>query len=301
MILVILIPLNIMKNTKNSMHQRLILAIMLTILFTAACSQIRIAYFFVDWYIVDRIDDYLDISDDQEKFLDDKVDLLHAWHRKEELPKIVTFLKSLKIKLAKGLSEEDIPWFQSEYKAIQSRAIDKISDDFVVFLGTVTPQQIDHLAQAVKKKNEEHYERNFKISEKLWREKRIQRTLENLEDFFGTLTKEQNKLITSSIEYKREDYLRQFEQRQQVQKKIEAVLRSQESPEKIKNVFLSWILDPDEIKSDMYKKFSKQRTAKWVKFWLTVEDTITAKQRNVALEKIQDYIETIESMANGKS
>ncbi|MBT4287172.1 MAG: hypothetical protein HOD92_07515, partial [Deltaproteobacteria bacterium] len=202
-----------MKNTKNSMHQRLILAIMLTILFTAACSQIRIAYFFVDWYIVDRIDDYLDISDDQEKFLDDKVDLLHAWHRKEELPKIVTFLKSLKIKLAKGLSEEDIPWFQSEYKAIQSRAIDKISDDFVVFLGTVTPQQIDHLAQAVKKKNEEHYERNFKISEKLWREKRIQRTLENLEDFFGTLTKEQNKLITSSIEYKREDYLRQFEQR----------------------------------------------------------------------------------------
>ncbi|MBT4526111.1 MAG: hypothetical protein HOC24_06130 [Deltaproteobacteria bacterium] len=290
-----------MKNTKNSMHQRLILAIMLTILFTAACSQIRIAYFFVDWYIVDRIDDYLDISDDQEKFLDDKVDLLHAWHRKEELPKIVTFLKSLKIKLAKGLSEEDIPWFQSEYKAIQSRAIDKISDDFVVFLGTVTPQQIDHLAQAVKKKNEEHYERNFKISEKLWREKRIQRTLENLEDFFGTLTKEQNKLITSSIEYKREDYLRQFEQRQQVQKKIEAVLRSQESPEKIKNVFLSWILDPDEIKSDMYKKFSKQRTAKWVKFWLTVEDTITAKQRNVALEKIQDYIETIESMANGKS
>ncbi|MBT4288736.1 MAG: hypothetical protein HOD92_15520, partial [Deltaproteobacteria bacterium] len=83
--------------------------------------------------------------------------------------------------------------------------------------------------------------------------------------------------------------------------KIEAVLRSQESPEKIKNVFLSWILDPDEIKSDMYKKFSKQRTAKWVKFWLTVEDTITAKQRNVALEKIQDYIETIESMANGKS
>jgi hypothetical protein len=300
-ILVILIPLNIMKNTKNSMHQRLILAIMLTILFTAACSQIRIAYFFVDWYIVDRIDDYLDISDDQEKFLDDKVDLLHAWHRKEELPKIVTFLKSLKIKLAKGLSEEDIPWFQSEYKAIQSRAIDKISDDFVVFLGTVTPQQIDHLAQAVKKKNEEHYERNFKISEKLWREKRIQRTLENLEDFFGTLTKEQNKLITSSIEYKREDYLRQFEQRQQVQKKIEAVLRSQESPEKIKNVFLSWILDPDEIKSDMYKKFSKQRTAKWVKFWLTVEDTITAKQRNVALEKIQDYIETIESMANGKS
>ena len=283
------------------MHQRLILAIMLTILFTAACSQIRIAYFFVDWYIVDRIDDYLDISDDQEKFLDDKVDLLHAWHRKEELPKIVTFLKSLKIKLAKGLSEEDIPWFQSEYKAIQSRAIDKISDDFVVFLGTVTPQQIDHLAQAVKKKNEEHYEINFKISEKLWREKRIQRTLENLEDFFGTLTKEQNKLITSSIEYKREDYLRQFEQRQQVQKKIEAVLRSQESPEKIKNVFLSWILDPDEIKSDMYKKFSKQRTAKWVKFWLTVEDTITAKQRNVALEKIQDYIETIESMANGKS
>jgi len=290
-----------MKNIKNSLHQRLILVIMFTVFLTAACSQIRIAYFFVDWYIVDRIDEYLDISGDQEDFLDKKVDLLHTWHRKEELPKIVIFLKSLKVKLARGLSRDDIPWFQSEYKAIQSRAIDKISDDFVVFLGTVTPQQIDHLTQEVRDKNEEHYERNFEIPEEEWRKKRIKRTLENLEDFFGTLTKEQNKLISSSIEYKRDDYLRQFEQRQQVQKKIEAILRSQESPEKIKNVFLSWILDPDEIQSDMYKKFSKQRTAKWVKFWLTVEDTITTKQRNIALEKIQDYIETIKSMANGES
>ena len=290
-----------MKNNQNSILLRSLITVLLVVFIIGGCNQIRIAYFFIDWYIVNRIDDYLDISNEQENFLDKKVDILHAWHRKEELPKVVTFLEKLKVKVTNGFTESDIPWFQSEFKAIQSRAIDKISDDFVTFLDTVTPQQIDHLAQEVNEQNEKHYERNFKIPEEQWREKRIQRTLENLEDFFGSLTKDQNEMIISSIEYKREDYLRQFEQRKQVQKKIEAVLRSQESPEKIKNVFLNWILDPDEIQSDMYKKFSQKRTEKWIKFWLTVEDTITEKQRNIALEKIQDYIETLESMANGTS
>ena len=290
-----------MKNKQNYIIQRLIVTLSLLVFIFAGCNQIRIAYFFIDWYIVDRIDNYLDISNDQEKFLDEKVDVLHAWHRKEELPKIVDFLEQLKIKLANGLSEEDIPWFRAEFKAIQSRAIDKISDDFVIFLGTVTPQQIDHLAIYVEEQNAKHYKRNFSIPEEEWRDKRIERTLDNLEDFFGSLTKDQNEMIIASIEYKREDYLMQFEQRKQVQKKIESVLRSQASPETIKNVFLNWILDPDELQSDMYKKFSKNRTEKWIKFWLTVEDTITDKQRNIALEKIQDYIETLESMANGTS
>lgn len=288
-----------MKKSQNPYFKRVFLAFVIVTFIFTGCDQIRIAYYFADWYVVSRIDNYLDISGDQEDFLDDKADLLHEWHRREELPKIVTFLKSLKVRLNEGLTENDVPWFRSEFKSIQMRIVDKISDDFVIFLGTVTAKQIEYLEEQVSERNNAYYKKNFDIPEKQWRDKRIKRTIDNLEDFFGSITEEQNKLIMSSIRYDRSDYLKRFEQRKQVQIKISKILKSQEPPDKIKSVFLNWILDPDELQSDMYKKFSKQQTEKWTKFWLAVEDTITEKQRQTALEKIQDYIDTLESMAKG--
>ena len=65
------------------------------IVFASGCSRTQIAYNHFDWFLLKRIDHYFTLTSSQETYLEQKITVLHTWHRQRELPILVDALREL--------------------------------------------------------------------------------------------------------------------------------------------------------------------------------------------------------------
>ncbi|MFQ5717297.1 MAG: DUF6279 family lipoprotein, partial [Nitrospinales bacterium] len=140
-----------MKMVRSSFRLKRITAFLLILLFCSACSRTQTVYNFSDWLILKRLDDYFSLNRAQENFLEEKIEFLVAWHRKQELPKLVKDLSGFEARFQDGLSEDDFDWASREYTALWNRLMKKALPDWSLFLTTVDEEQIQHLQTRLKK------------------------------------------------------------------------------------------------------------------------------------------------------
>lgn len=61
----------------------------LGIVFASGCSRTQFAYNHFDWFLLKRIDHFFTLTSSQETYLEQKIEVLHTWHRQRELPMLV--------------------------------------------------------------------------------------------------------------------------------------------------------------------------------------------------------------------
>ena len=74
---------------------RLISVCILLIVFSTSsgCSRTDFLYSVSGWAVLGKVRDYFELTEKQEAFLTEKIDAIFDWHKKQELPKTVSFLK----------------------------------------------------------------------------------------------------------------------------------------------------------------------------------------------------------------
>ncbi len=259
------------------------------------CSQIELFYDHADWYVLYKIDGYFDIDDRQEEFLEGKVAEFHAWHREEEIPRLIAFLKTAKLEFGKGLRAEHLQWAEEEFQQMKSRIADRIGTDVAIFLSTLSDEQVAYFREKLDKDNEE-YEEKMAIPEEEWREEEQERVLERVEEWFGDTTEEQKQAIAKDLESNPWDRKAYRRQRKLVQAEIVALLNERREPTDIQSVISSWFINPSLLRNDEYDRAVKDRQASRKVFWLEMDRKLTDRQRQHAVEELQEYIEDFQSI-----
>jgi hypothetical protein len=275
------------------------LKISLFVLLFTGCNQIGFFYDYADWYIMYKIDSYFDINDAQEDFLDPKIDQLHAWHRREEIPRVITFLTQVKIEVQNGFSEKNLPWIESEYKQMRDRVNQKIADDIATFLATLSNDQIDYFENKLEEDNKRHEDRRSnrtKRTDEEWRERRQERIIERLEDWYGDLTDHQKKTVLANVVLVRQDQTDHDEERREVQKRIIKLMRAKKTTNEIKEYISAWFMDPSIFSSTNYEEEVEKRKVTWMDYWIKLNEILSQKQKQHALNKLQDYIDMLEDI-----
>jgi len=157
----------------------------------SSCSSIQLAYNQVDFLLKWWIDDYVDLTSEQEQLYDQSIPLLVKKHRQEELPKALQQLRKLRAKLDQPLQIDDGVYIVKDIKSFSRTSINLLQDDAVTLSLSLQPKQFSYLENAFAKSNKKFQNDFLKGSSEDRLDKRVEKIIERTESFSGNLSKSQ--------------------------------------------------------------------------------------------------------------
>jgi hypothetical protein len=267
----------------------------LILLLFSSCSKTQIAYKFSDWFLLERVDHYFQITPSQEEFLEEKLEHLLSWHRTHEMPEIIITLTEFHERYQDGLDMADLDWLADDHRSYFKRFFRKAVPDFSRFLATLDDSQIQHFKTQLEKKNDFLIKQANMTDEELKANTR-EWFVELLEDWLGDLNRNQKASIHGWLTGERKWVLSKLENRRKLQKGMVGLLKEHQTEKEIEAQLTVWIEKPGSRWTSEFKVQIDKKMALWKELLFKVDAIITPIQRNHALEKIQEYIDDFKTL-----
>ena len=260
----------------------------------AGCNTGKLFYDYGDEVVSWQLDNYFDLTTQQEEWIEERMRWHLDWHRKQELPGYRDFLIEVQNRAGDGLimSELDEGYARLDQKRI--RTLETLLTDTASFLAGVSPEQINTLEKKMIEENQEMKE-DLESPEKLFRERK-EKFWEQMEEWFGDFSKDQqdriNLLRTEWFTGSFDPMAARLERRRKSQLQFLAQLRSSHEKAEFENWLrrsvINWAGETDSAKQVRILR-NKKRI-------LEVDKILTHEQRIHAVRELDEWIEIIEGI-----
>jgi len=202
-----------------------IIGVLLVAAALGACSTIKLAYNNLPELSYWWLDAYVDFDGSQTPKVRDELAQLLSWHRQNELPRVLGVLQE-----AQALAPRDVTAAQACRMADQIRerllAVTERAEPAGTELAlSLTDAQLQQLERKYAKNNAEYRKEWLDRSPAEVQEKRYEKFLDRLEDFYGRLTPEQRELVRQQVAQSVFDPRLAGSERRQRQQEALALLR----------------------------------------------------------------------------
>jgi hypothetical protein len=202
-----------------------IIGVLLVAAALGACSTIKLAYNNLPELSYWWLDAYVDFDGSQTPKVRDELAQLLSWHRQNELPRVLGLLQE-----AQALAPRDATAEQACRMADQIRerllAVAEHAEPAGTELAlSLSGAQLQQLERKYAKNNAEYRKEWLDRSAAQVQEKRYEKFLERLEDFYGRLTPEQRELVRRQVAQSVFDPRMAAAERRQRQQEALALLR----------------------------------------------------------------------------
>jgi Family of unknown function (DUF6279) len=260
----------------------------------ASCTH-TIAYRYVDWIILWQLNHYFDLTSEQRSDLGLRLTPLLARHRHEAIPQYEAFLVQSRQRLEQGLTSQDIDWAYTTYDRLRADLFDRLVADGGVFLASVDPRQVRTLEEALRKDNDKAARLvQAPASERL--KKRANATIEWLEDWLGSLSKDQEAQIREWSLALPDSQQVLVAHRQQRQQELLALLHQPRTPERAARELRAILVYPDATAPQAYQDAVCRMRAAAETMALAIDRQLTADQRHHAATKLQRLINQLHDL-----
>jgi hypothetical protein len=290
------VTIRITMKTQQPIYKSYLLIVLMLAIGISGCNQVKLAYNYSDWYFAYQIDQYLDLNDKQEAFIDKQIAALHQWHKDNELPLIIQYLKKSKTELENKLTAEFIFEMEQVAEDMKKRLVSQIIDDLIALVISLNDKQIEHFDTALKSDIKEHTEASD-ISEEEWMMVKDEKKIEDLNDWFGDLSEAQETTLLAIRSYSKNDHERNITYMTKFQRKLVMLLYQRKDNGELRATLSQWITNPDSQRTNDEIIHEINQRDKTRYFWQVLDQIITEKQRKHALGKLQTYIDDLESIS----
>ena len=256
-----------------------------------ACSTVKISYNWADYLFYRKIDSYFDIED-QEKFVETKLDKLHIWHRKEELPKYIIFLKEVKHRIKDGVVNEDLDWIHKGLRGFGRNLVTHITKDSVTFLASLSKEQIVYFEEKLSERNSKKLKR-IQRPEKEKRAELLEEALEDVKEWIGDLSKEQINQVEAMIVVNKKKEMIKYNHKKNSQQRFIKFLKDRQNFTRFSERLNDWFFNYRRFYTKEYAAAVIERRKRTRSLIMAVDRFATKNQRANAIKKIDYYIKQI--------
>ena len=296
-----------MKAIKTMVFYRLILAALLA-LSLGACSSLSVfslAYNNASTVIVWRAQDYLELEPPLKSLFAERVEKMVAWHRREQLPEYIKFLRQVQEKSQGRVTQAEVTWLvretQARYRLLAVRLAQEAGDLAV----QLSADNLKALDARLIKSNEEFALDYLKAPPEAVRKRRAQRIIDNLETWLGSLTDAQKAAVHAQAAQLPMNYALVFEERKRRQAAIRQILANAIEKNASKSADATqiaqqlsvWATDWEAGRSTAYKEYNAQYLPQSYRLFADIFNQATPEQRAFAQKKVAGYIEEITVLA----
>ena len=233
----------------------------------------------------------ISISNPQQKHdFRERLDRLLYWHRYEQLPEYAVFVATAIKKAQAGLKRDDIVWFVDGFKARYRVIVNRGAVDAAEMLATLAPEQIVALQKQWDKDNRKFASEN-ELDGSLEKRKRarLKKTLNQIMDWTGSLTYEQEQKIAALLDaVPLIEHLRHADRIRRQQEFLQ-LLKLRTNQQEFRPRLQAWLLDWESGRSPEFERVSNEVYEKRIQFYMAVEKLLTPEQRQSAWHRLQEF------------
>ncbi len=196
-------------------------------LVATSCSMAKFGYDVLPTWAHWQIERYLSLDEDQRAIVSRRVDELHRWHRRVQLPKYVAFLSEVEEQVRPN--DPARPGAAGAVDAaLVARWRDRVSEAWIPFAEhlapglaelalTLRPEQIERLRRRLADADDEYREKFLAENPKARAEARADRVVKRAETFLGRLDSAQLRelrMLAAAMPAREDDWLAERQRRQ---------------------------------------------------------------------------------------
>ena len=260
----------------------------------AGCSSLSF-YRYADWLILWQVDHYVDLTSDQRHDLAQRLTPLLTRHRHEAIPQYEAFLVQVRQRFERGLTSQDIDWAYATFDRLRADLFDRVAGGGGVLLASVDSRQV-RILEAAMQKDHEKAARLVQDPAPERLKKRADATLGWLEDWLGSLSKDQEAQIREwslALPDTQQAWVAYQQQRQQ---ELLALLHQSRTPERVAGELRTMFVYQDHTAPQAYQDAVRQMRAAVKTMALAIDQQVTADQRRHAVTKLQRLIDQLHDL-----
>ncbi|WP_165313718.1 DUF6279 family lipoprotein [Vibrio ziniensis] len=188
--------------------KRWITLLMISVLL-AGCGT-KFVYHHIDWFVLEYLDDYVTLTDQQESLVKTQIHALSQWHQSEELNNYIVQFDELLELNPKTLTLEQLQqhrdWIYQHYQSLVTRIFPSIYP----LANDLSDKQVEEFMQAMAKRHQKYSDKYAGLNENETRAKYQERITERMEQWLGELNNEQQqfvKLWARSLQITTDDWI----------------------------------------------------------------------------------------------
>lgn len=268
----------------------------------AACGALKLGYKTLPEVAYWWLDGYVDFSDDQAPQVRTELARLHAWHRQQELPRLVEMLERME-KLAPGpVSAQQACQFIAEGQARLNVVADRAQAPVVALALSLEPEQLAQLQRKYRDNNDKFRREWIHQPLAQQREKRYEDALKRYEMIYGDLDGPQKRVLRQGIEhsiYEPQRVLAERMRRQQDLLQVLARVRELDAAPAEAQALLRGYLERAQRSPDAsHRAYQEELRQEHCRIFSAVHDSTTPAQRERAVRRLQAYQRDLRELAD---
>jgi hypothetical protein len=265
------------------------------------------AYNNLDWIVAWYVDDYVTLTDTQEKEFDAVIKSFVSWHRKSELPHYIFQIQQIKIDVNNGIKQSNIKNYTDSLRHFLEVVLTEAEPEITRLAYSLTEQQVEAFLEAVEQRNLDSIAKNQAASADERLQKKLKRIESRITSFTGALSAEQKQLLKETnqallptfehwIEFRR-TWASSIRNAYVVRNNIIALEGKGETAKiAFRRALKPAILETDELRSDAYLTIRKHNQAIWTVSLEKLMLSLNKKQLNALNNKLNDMIGDLEAL-----
>lgn len=283
---------------------RIILALALA-LGLAACSAVKLGYNTLPDLAYWWLDGYVDFSAQQAPLAKQELANLHAWHRREELPKFTELLVRMEQLAPGSISPQQACGIVGEVQGRLNLVADRAEPAILQLAATLSPAQLRHLERKYRRNNESFTRDWLQPAPEEVRTKRYDQMLDKAEMIYGPLDAPQRAVLRQGIAqsiYDPQRILAERKRRQQdLLQLLHRLLEPGTTPDSARAQLRAY-LDRAQHSPDLaYRAWQEQLVQEGCRIFSAVHESTTTAQRQQAAKRLQAYQRDLQELAGQPS
>lgn len=271
-----------------------LLIMVLGIFFLQACG-IKFWYNRLDWVVPWYLDDYVELTSEQEDTLEKLLAIKTEWHRSNELPKYVSMLNRMEADIKSGAITQTYERYRRDMRGFYNTLLDEMSDDLVAQTASLTDQQVKQLMDNLDKEAKEQYEELKETKEEDRQNERLERLEDSFSEWIGSLDDKQEELIKEMASLLKSSGEATYQYRAKWRDAFRTAL-AERTTKSGQAAIKSLITDPYQVGGEEMNQIREYNGNIYKEYQLKIYRTLSAKQKRHLLEEIADYREDFEDL-----
>ena len=264
----------------------------------AGCGPaVRFAYNNADYGLRFLAHEYFDLHGAQADAVKAQLELLHAWHRHEELPRYAAAFDDAARRVERGLKREDVEWAVAILRERTRALFVQAADEAAPLLPLIDEHNIAALEKKIKSENEK-YEHDFLSHDAARNEReRFKRLRDRFEEWTGNLDSGQEALI-AQFAHSTQNYVKPwYESRKLRQREFVDLLRTGRGSPDLSSRLQKFLLAWDQHRSPEHARLAADQERAFVQLVVDLDGTLSSKQRARAVKKLERYADDCRTLA----
>jgi hypothetical protein len=273
------------------------IALAATVVLAGCSGMTRLAYNNADLFLRKMAGDWFDLDAAQSDELKVRMRRFHQWHRANELPQYVAFLRTAERRFSKGLTAEDVAWGLSTARARFRAAAARAAEEAAPILAGLSPAQISVLEHKLAESNAKYTREALPGDERKRNRAQTRRMIESLRQWTGDLTRDQEARVERFVRAHDRFTTMRFEDRVRGQREALALLRKRLPAKELAPRLAQHFTEPDSRRSDEYRREEKRWEGDFGKLLAELSATLSPEQRANVMNGIERYADDFAILA----